>query len=248
MRVLVAYAVEPEFDPWRKLHKFGESNAGDFTIRRTQIAGANVDFVVSGMGPARATCAMEAVASAEYSVIVAAGLAGSLRPEFEVGNIVIPNLVRRAGEEPAPLACDGALCAEAVAAGGKRIEMLVSSDGIATTVEEKHRLGKGADAVDMETFSILASARCLKIPAVAIRAISDRHDQALPLDLSTTLDERGQVSIARVMKLVAGRPGQIAPLMKLGRDSKGAAEALARFLDGYIERLSRAPHLARSKA
>lgn len=248
MKVLVAYAVEPEFDPWRKLRKFSESTAGDFTTRRTQIAGATVEFVVSGMGPARATRAMEAVASAEYSTVVAAGLAGSLRPELAVGNIVIPNTVRRSGEESVPLACDAALCAEALATGGKSIETLVSSEGIATTVEEKHRLGKGADAVDMESFSVLAAAQRLKIPAVAIRAISDRHDQALPLDLSATVDERGQVSIARVMKLVAGRPGQIASLMKLGRESKAAAEALARFLDGYIELLSRAAYLARSSA
>ncbi|HKV48888.1 MAG TPA: hypothetical protein VJN69_12415 [Candidatus Acidoferrales bacterium] len=243
MRILVVYAVEPEFDPWRKLHKFSESTAGDFMTRRTQIAGATVEFVVSGMGPARAARAMEAVASAEYSAVVAAGLSGALHPELEVGNIVIPNTVRRAGEESAPLACDSALCAEALATGGKSIETLVSSESIATTVEEKHRLGEGADAVDMESFSVLASALRLKIPTIAIRAISDRHDQALPLDLSSTLDERGQVSIPRVMKLVAGRPGQIASLMKLGRDSKAAAEALARFLDGYIERISRVAHL-----
>ena len=248
MRILVAYAVEPEFDPWRKLRKFSESSAGDFTIRRTQIAGAGVDFVISGMGPGRATRAMEAVTSTEYSAVVAAGLAGSLRPELEVSDIVIPNAVCGTSEHSAQLICDAALCAEGVSAGGKFIETLVSSESIATTVEEKHRLGKGADAVDMESFSVLASAQRLKIPAVAIRAISDRHDQALPLDLSTTVDERGQVSIGRVLKLAAGKPGQIASLMKLGRDSKAAAEALSHFLDAYIARLSRAAHLSRSSA
>ena len=244
MRVLVAYAVEPEFDPWRKLRKFADVDAGHFTIRRTQIAGATVDFVVSGMGPSRAARAMEAVPSAEYSAIVASGLAGSLRPELEVGNIVIPKVVRRtAGNDS--LVCDVLLLAEGISAGGKSIETIVSSEHIATTLEEKARLGKSAQAVDMESFSVMASAERLKIPAVVIRAVSDRHDQAMPLDLSTAVDERGQVSVGRVMKLVAGRPGQISSLMKLGRESKAAAEGLARFLDEYIQRLSSAPEIAR---
>jgi len=245
MKVLVVYAVEPEFDPWRRLRKFADVKAGDFTIHRTQIAGAVVDFVVTGMGPARAARAMEAVASPQYSLVIASGLAGALRPELGIGDIVLPEAVSRAEGETAPLACDAALHAEGISAGGKSIETIVSSEHIATTVEEKLRLGKSAQAVDMESFSVVASAQRLGIPAVVLRAVSDRHDQPMPLDLSTAVDERGQVSIGRVMKLVAGKPGQISSLMKLARESKAAAESLARFLDEYIERLSRAPEIAR---
>ncbi len=243
MKVLVAYAVEPEFEPWRKLHKFSEAKAGELPIRRTQIAGTAVDFVVSGMGPARAARAMESVASAEYSAVIASGLAGALRPELGIGDIVVPKAVRRAEDENSALVCDAALHAEGISAGGKSIERIVSSEHIATTVEEKARLGKSAEVVDMESFSVVASAHRLKIPAVIVRAVSDRHDQAMPVDLSATVDERGQVSIGRVMKLVAGKPGQISSLMKLGRESKVAAEMLARFLDTYIERLSRGAQL-----
>jgi adenosylhomocysteine nucleosidase len=240
MKVLIAYAVEPEFDPWRKLRKFADVTVGDFTIRRTQIAGAIVDFVVSGMGPARASRAMDAVASAEYSGVIASGLAGALRAELGIGDIVIPQTVRRADEDSGSLVCDAALRSQGISAGAKRIETIVSSEHIATTVEEKIRLGKSAEAVDMESFSVMASAQRIKTPAVVIRAVSDRHDQAMPVDLSTTVDERGQVSIGGVMKLVAGKPGQISSLMKLGRESKLAAEMLARFLDTYIARLARA--------
>lgn len=244
MKVLVAYAVEPEFDPWRKLRKFSDVAVRDFTIRRTQIGGATVDFVVSGMGPARAIRAMEAVAPAKHSIVIASGLAGALRREIGIGDIVVPEAVRRA-QAAGLLVCDAALRGEGISAGAKGIETIVSSEHIATTVQEKERLGKSAEAVDMESFSVVASAQRLKIPAVVIRAVSDRHDQAMPVDLSTTVDERGQVSIGRVMKLVAGKPGQISSLMRLGRESKAAAEGLARFLDGYIERLSRDPEIAR---
>jgi hypothetical protein len=134
--------------------------------------------------------------------------------------------------------CDAVLAAEAVAAGGKAIDTMISSDRIATTIDEKARLASLADAVDMESYTVLAAARERNLPAVVIRGVSDRHDQAMPVDLSTAVDERGQVSIGNVLKMAAGNPMQIAALMKLGRESKAAAEVLAKFLDGYIERIS----------
>lgn len=237
MNILVAYAVQPEFDPWRKLRKFDEIAAGGFTIHRTQIGRATVDFVVSGMGPSRAQRLMEAVASAKYAVVIASGLAGSLRSELRVAEVVVPATVRRA-ETADSLSCDAGLIVEGISAGAKGIETIVSSDRIATTLPEKEQLGGSADAVDMESFAVVAAAQRLKIPAVVMRAISDRHDQALPVDLSAAVDDRGQISIGHVLKMVAGNPGHIASLMKLGRDSKAAAEGLARFLDRYIERIS----------
>ncbi len=242
MKVLVAYAVEMEFDPWRKLRRFADTAAGDFTIRRTQIARAMVDFVVTGIGPARAALAMESIASTEYFAVIAAGLAGSLHSSLAVGNIVIPTAVRRA-DGAASLVCDAVLRGEGISEGGKGIDTIVSSDHVATTLDEKEHLGKSAQAVDMESFSILACAQRLEIPAVVVRSISDRHDQALPVDLSTAVDERGQVSIGGIMKLVAGKPRQISSLMKLGRESKAAAEGLARFLDAYVERIWRSTQL-----
>jgi nucleoside phosphorylase len=237
MNILVAYAVQPEFDPWQKLRKFGKIATGGFTIHRTEIGRATVDFVVSGMGPSRAQGLMEAVASPKYAVVIASGLAGSLRSDLAVAEVVAPATVRRT-ETADSLSCDAALIAEGISVGAKGIETIVSSERIATTPAEKAQLGGSGDAVDMESFAVVSAAQRLKIPAVVIRAISDRHDQALPVDLSAAVDERGQISIGHALKMVAGNPGHIASLMKLGRDSKAAAEALARFLDRYIERIS----------
>jgi adenosylhomocysteine nucleosidase len=237
MNILVTYAVDPEFDPWRKLRKFREIAAGDFTIRRTEIGRSAVDFVVSGMGPVHAARAMEAVASGEYTICIASGFAGSLRPDQGVGEIVVPKVVQQVGAAES-VSCDAALVAEGISSGGKGIEAIVSSDRIATTAAEKARLGEFGDAVDMESYTVMAAAQARDIPAVAIRVISDRHDQAMPVDLSTAVDARGQVSIGRVLRMVAGNPGQISALMKLGREAKAAADALARFLEGYIEKIS----------
>ncbi|HEY6465422.1 MAG TPA: hypothetical protein VIY69_05480 [Candidatus Acidoferrales bacterium] len=237
MKILVAYAVEPEFDPWRKLRKFQSVRCGDFSVQRTACGSAAVDFLVTGMGAVHTAPAMEAVIGEAYNLCIASGFAGSLRAELNVGDVVIPASVRQSRSANS-VQCDARFVQTGIAAGAKRIETIVSCDQVATTVAEKSRLGENAAAVDMESFSVLLAAQRGGIPMLAIRVISDRHDQALPVDLSTAVDERGQVSIGRVLKMAAGRPGQIAALMKLGRESKAAAEALARFLDAYLERVS----------
>lgn len=238
MNILIAYAVDPEFEPWRKLRKFTEIASGTYAIRRTEIDGANVDFIVSGMGPARAANAMQSVSLARYAACIASGFAGSLHAQLNASDIVVAKSVLRAGS-PDSLAADARLVTEATSAAAKPIEALISTGHVATTTAEKSNLGVAAQAVDMESYAVLDAAKRHGVPAVAIRAISDRHDQILPVDLSAAVDERGQVSIGRVLKMAAGNPGQIASLIKLGRESKAAAVVLARFLDAYIQRLSR---------
>lgn len=239
MKILIVYAVDPEFEPWQKLRKFERISQGEFTIHRTLVGAATLDFLVSGMGPAYAARAMDAVADADHSIYVAAGFAGSLRPELALGDIVVAkSILREATDESA--SPDAHLVAQAIAAGGKSIARLVSSDRIATTVEEKRRLAQMAEAVDMESFTVISTAQRRKIPSLAIRIISDRHDQALPIDFSAAVDSRGQVAIGSLLRMMAGSPGQISALMKLGRDSKTAAGNLSRFLDAWISSISSA--------
>lgn len=237
MKILIVYAVDPEFEPWRRLRIFEQISEGDVTVHRTVSGAATVDFLVSGMGPAYAARAMDAIADGGHSIYIAAGFAGALRSECTIGDIVIPKSIR--SEATDELASpDAQLVAQAIAAGGQSVATLVSSDRIATTVEEKKRLGQRAEAVDMESFTVVSAAQRRKIPSLAVRIISDRHDQALPVDLSAAVDDRGQVAVGSVLRIAARNPGQISALMKLGRDSKRAAESLSRFLDAYISSIS----------
>jgi nucleoside phosphorylase len=239
MNILVTYAVDPEFAPWQKLRKFQKIAAGEFAIQRTEIGGATVDLIVSGMGPERAARAMAAAASRDYAACIASGFAGALTPALDVSEVVAAKFARQAGSE-ASVPADTALLAQAVSAGAKSIEALVSSERVATNAAEKAALATSGDAVDMESFTVLTAARERGIPGVAIRVISDRHDQAIPVDLSKAVDEHGQVSIGAVLRMVAGNPSQISGLMRLGRESKAAAEVLARFLDSFVEGLASA--------
>jgi adenosylhomocysteine nucleosidase len=237
MNILVTFAVDPEFSPWPKLRKFQKVSAGDYTLQRTRIETATIDFLVTGMGPIHAERALQAVDLSPYCAVIAAGFAGALVPGLIVGQIVAPVKIRQSTTnnliDAAP-----SITSRAISAGGCSLETLVSSERIATNAQEKYALASYGDAVDMESFTVLKAAQARKIPAAAIRIISDRHDQAIPVDIGAAVDSRGQVSIGSLLKMVAGHPGQIAALMRLGSESKAAADVLAQFLSAFLGKLA----------
>ncbi len=138
--------------------------------------------------------------------------------------------------------CTRNLVTRAAQDGAKSIPTLLTADHVVNSAVEKERLSPFAEAVDMETFSILNVARARSLPAVAIRVISDSFDQDLPVDIDTMVDAEGNVKIGGVARYVAGHPLTLPALVRLGRETKTAAEALAHFLEAYIEKLSFATH------
>jgi hypothetical protein len=94
----------------------------------------------------------------------------------------------------------------------------------------------------MESYTILSVAEERKLSSVAIRVVSDRFDQDMPVDFSTTVDENGNVRVAGVLKQVIRHPIQLPALIRLGRESKTAAQGLANFLEAYIKKLSLSSH------
>jgi nucleoside phosphorylase len=159
-----------------------------------------------------------------------------------VGDIFVPEQIVEIGTA-ATILCDPILSAAARTA--KRLGALLSSPKIIASATEKARLAGSAGAVDMESFTVISAAQKRGIPAIAVRVISDTSDQDMPVNFSKGLDENGQVSIGAVLKLLAGQPGKIAALMKLGRQSKQAADALAEFLSAYLQVL---PETLRAKS
>ena len=50
MRVLVTFAVEAEFVPWRRIRNFVASSDRNCTVFTTQIGQAEVDVLLTGIG------------------------------------------------------------------------------------------------------------------------------------------------------------------------------------------------------
>jgi len=221
MKVVVTFAVHAEFAPWRRIRNFRRINKNEFV---TQIGDSDVHAVITGVKARKFSLPAA-------DVCIASGVAGSLKTEHAVGSVLVAKSVRRENLE---VRSDEALVETAVPCGAARADCFYTADTVVNTPSEKSRLGQIADAVDMESYPILAEADRRGIPAVAIRAISDTADQNLPLDFSRIINEDGRLEWLPVLSQVAASPGSLPKLVRFGFESSRAARRLAGFLDKYV--------------
>jgi nucleoside phosphorylase len=239
MKVLVTFALASEFAPWRKLREFREvSRAAGAepwapSIFEAPIGSACVNVVLTGMGrePARASARFAFLEP--YDICIASGLAGSLRPVYGPGDILAARSVQEQQGRRA-ITCDLELVEMARGCGATVCDKLLTSRELITDAADKLRLGRLGDAVDMESFRVLAASSSRGIRSVVIRAVSDGVDMDMPLDFSRTLDPRGAIRIGRVMSHVVRRPARLPGLIRLARQSVRAATRLAAFLDRFV--------------
>jgi adenosylhomocysteine nucleosidase len=241
VRVLVTFAVDAEFAPWRKRRNLRQIKVGEIAVRQGQIGRASVDFVVTGMGAANARRVANIVMAQPYAICIAAGFAGALKAEHTVASILVADAVQQIGKAQTIQGSRGLVWA-AQREGAFRSKMFLTGDSVICTAEEKAKLAPFADAVDMESFAILSAAHDHRISAVAIRVISDTSKRDMPIFLGTVLDDMGRVRIGGLLRKVLSHPMHLPALIRLGRDSRTAAEALAHFLEGYIKKLSFLTH------
>jgi adenosylhomocysteine nucleosidase len=241
MKVLVTFAVEAEFAPWRRLPNLREITVDGISAHQAQIGRAQTDFVITGMGMENARRVSEAFLAQPYQFCITAGFAGALGEKQSVGDILVAESVRELGKSKA-LQCSRNLVYAARDDGAELVKMFLTSNQVVSTAEERARLAPFADAVEMESFAIVAAAQHYKKSVVAIRVISDSVLHDVPADVSTMVDEKGQVKIGGVVRYIARHPLQLPALIRLGRDSRTAAEALAHFLEAFIKKLSFSSH------
>jgi adenosylhomocysteine nucleosidase len=245
MKILVTFALDTEFAPWRTLREFRTVQWGDARVNRAQIGAAEVVVLLTGAGPKQANLATAKVLGGDQESIhlcISSGLAGALKPEYRIGQVLAARSVCTENEETDsssnPLRSSAALLSFAAECGATEVEQFFSSVRVVGRAEEKRHLGERSDAVEMESFEVLLESAAYGIPAIAIRAISDSVDDDLPLDMNRIFTDEGQVSIPRVLGQVALHPTSVPELVRLGQNSKVAAESLAQFLDKYMVMVS----------
>jgi adenosylhomocysteine nucleosidase len=244
MKILITFALESEFAPWRAIHGFRLGTWGEAEAYFADIAGVQVGVVLTGAGPKQAALSAAAVMRDEsdsISFCISSGLAGGLKDAYEIGQVLAAQSVfSEAPHADLPshvLDSSSALVAFAGECGATIVDQFYSAPHVVARAEEKRHLGKVADAVEMESFEILHEAAAFGIPAVPIRAISDLAGEDMPLDMDGVFNDEGRISIPRVLGQVALHPGSVPDLMKLANQSKRAAESLAQFLDRYVPML-----------
>lgn len=246
MRILVTFAVEAEFAPWLALRKFhtrtlvpdhwsdglkvyeAESGANTVWVHLTGI-GAGVRKGLFPLG----ICARQA----GVDVLISSGLAGSLKKELEVGQVIVPRRIGTLRDATGVEAHDG-LVQIAAHSGSKLVEVLLTADHIVETSEEKKRLAFWGDAVDMESHAIMRELSGEGIPSVTIRSLSDASDEDLPIDFNACLTKDGDVRPLPLLKRLLKRPAKAAALVRFGVRSKKAARNLAEFLDRFVAALN----------
>lgn len=232
MKILVTFAVRTEFAPWERRRSFLRL-PGDEPVFEANFGGAKVRAVLTGMGQEHALDAAKRAFAYKPDLCISTGLAGALRSGYQVGDILAARLVSEVGE-PVAVASHRELLATALDCGARHIERLATSRNLVAQPEEKREIAPQAEAVDMESYVILAEAARCGVPALAARAVSDTPDFAMPYDFAAACDAQGQVRAARVLAQVLRKPSGLPALLKLARDSRAASRRLAAFLDAFV--------------
>jgi|SRR5208283_3355890 len=240
MRVLVTFAVEAEFAPWRRRHAFrrkesvrGSRRAGSDVWYSSRIDDLKLDVYLTGVGWKGPTAVFSALLKEKPDLCISSGLAGGLRPELKSGEIVV---AREA------LSLDGGkksrsrplLVELAEETGATPVNFFLTNTQIVCRAQAKQSLAGLGDVVEMESFHVLSRAREQHVPALAIRAISDTVGEDLPLDFGRSMGGDGQISYGKLLLQVGRRPHKIPAMMRFGKRSEKAAQNLADFLDKYI--------------
>jgi adenosylhomocysteine nucleosidase len=231
MKILVTFAVQAEFAPWQRRRNFMRL-PGEWPVFEAMFGNARVRAVLTGMGQEHALKAAKVSFAYKPDICISSGLAGSLRSAYGPGDILAARLVSEVGE-PVAVASHRELLSTAVDCGARQIERMASSRTLVVRAEHKRQLGSQAEAVEMESYTILAEAARCGVPAVAIRAVSDSVDFYMPYDFESARDARGEIRVMGVVSQVLRRPSGLPALLKLAHDSKFASRRLADFLDAF---------------
>lgn len=239
MRILVTFALQQEFAPWRRRGGFEPDGwtEGKQTYRTRQ-GGIEVLALLTSVGSENAARAVDQVMRKQaFDLVISSGLAGGLKSEHRPGSLLAGRKVRRLGDGR-ELALPDSWLSRAKELGAQEA-VFVTSERMAVTGKEKRGLGIGADAVEMESFAVIEQATERKVPAVIIRAVSDPVETDLPLDFNRVFDAKGRLRAASFAGQILSRPASVPGLVRLARQSRRASAALAEFLDRYVAAAAR---------
>ena len=111
---------------------------------------------------------------------------------------------------------------------------LVTLDHVAGR-EEKRKVAEsyGASLVDMEAAAVARLAGVRGLPFYCWKAVTDIATEDLP-DFNYFLDQEKQLRTRQVAAYALTHPRYVAPLLRMGRNSKSGAEALGHALRRWI--------------
>jgi nucleoside phosphorylase len=209
-------------------------------LYRGVVLGNNVDVLLTGIGWEESKTAnrprylLRELLKLKPEICVSSGLAGGLSSDLQAGDVVAARALSLPGGGDV-IHCNANLVRQAEETGARVKRMQITETHIVSEASAKASLAAFADLVDMEGYYILQTVSDTKIPAISVRAISDARGDNLPQGLEKLVDRGGHIQTLPLLKLLLRRPSQIPSLVDFGSKSRGAAVALADFLDRFLE-------------
>jgi len=229
--VAVVFALEAEFRPWRARRDFRRAGSDSPRIYESTRGSSIVRAAVCGVG-ARTISGAAARLFAGADAVVVAGLAGALRLEYGIGDVLAARRVHRAGSADALLTAPS-LVSIASQCGSRVVDSFVTAERIIWRAADKRGLS-GDDAVEMESYPVLREAARYKIPGIAIRAIGDVLDENLPFDFNLAIARDGTLRPTVLLRQALARPWRWPMLVRFGAAQQRALSDLATFLDRFF--------------
>src|SRR5579883_120359 len=213
MKILVTFAVDSEFSAWRRQHDFRQVAHEPFALYVSEVGGNTVKALITGMGTEAAAEATRWALRTPVDICISSGFAGALNGELGVGMVIAGRLILRAEQELA-VASDHYLLNVAQEAGARQVDRFLTSEHLIRDAAQKTALAADADAVEMESFEILAEAARRGVRAAVVRAVSDAAASSLPYDFDAVRDARGQIRIGPLMAQIVRQPQRLPSLMR----------------------------------
>jgi adenosylhomocysteine nucleosidase len=198
----------------RRIEGLRRADWGGVPAFTGRIAGAEILVVHVGIGLESAARTIRAVLGAgRPRLVIGAGFGGGLDPRLRAGDTVTDDFSRQPDD-------------------GKRA-ILSRAEPVETAADKRkfHR-ETGAQVVDMETAALVAACNSAGVPLIAIRAVSDTADEALPVPFAGWFDiARQRVRPMALVGFLMRNPSRIAPFARFVRRLPRVATELAQAIE-----------------
>jgi adenosylhomocysteine nucleosidase len=234
--IVAALSIEVGFllDRLAKVRKYAGPG---HTIIEGEAAGKVVALIITGPGRDAARRGARLLLDGHRPRwVVSAGFAGALDPTLARYDLVMANeVLDREGQR---FTIDVAVPPE----GNRprvRSGRLLTVDEVVRTAAEKAALREqsGADLVDMETSAVAALCSERLVRFLSIRVISDEAQVDLPPEVVALLTRSGSYRVGAALRAIWNRPASLKDFWALHEHAQEAADRLAQFVVGEIERL-----------
>jgi adenosylhomocysteine nucleosidase len=203
-----------------------EAAAIKTSLSAAGISVAKSRIAVSGANAARAEDLTEELIAAGARAVISAGFCGGLDPALKSGELIIGERVVSASGDV--ILSDRALLA-AAPEGARRVAIFGSDEIIDSAAKKAQLFGRYASqTVDMESHGAARAAARAGAPFIAVRAVADGADRALPKAALGAVTPSGGVNVMSVLLECMKAPQQFEEIAMLGRESGAATETLRR--------------------